>query len=213
MKTRNVRIALVLSAVLGIAACDQHHGSPTAPVPLAHTLTSLTISGNTSISRLGGTTQLTATASYSDFTTREVTAEAQWSSSNSDSLGAVVSVISPGLIRGERYGQGGVRATYASAQGSASANAQVRVVPDLVFLVTVAVSDHGFATEAARVQVTSPAGTFSVTTDLWGVVSLPAVGDATVQVEKAGFRTITRSLTVTSDQTIEVVLQPSDPGA
>jgi hypothetical protein len=80
-------------------------------------------------------------------------------------------------------------------------------------MVTVAVSDHGYATDAARVQVTSPAGTFSATTDLWGVVSLPARGEAMVQVEKAGFRTITTSLTVTSDQSIELELQPSDPDA
>ena len=34
-----------------------------------------------------------------------------------------------------------------------------------------------------------------------------------VKVEKAGFRTITKSLTVTSDQSIEFELQPSDPDA
>lgn len=204
IKTRNLRIALVMTAVLGIAACDGTPGSPTASGPLAPTVTSLTIGGNTSITGIGGTTQLTATARYSDGTTQEVTAEARWSSSNDD----VVRVISPGLIRGERYGQGDVRVTYASGRGAASGNAQVRVTPVGAFLLTVSVSDHGYATDAARVQVTSPAGMFSVTTDLWGVVCLPAAGDAVVQVEKAGFRTITRSLTVTSDQIIEVVLQP-----
>ena len=213
IKTRNLRIALVMTAVLGIAACDGGQGSPTSPSPLAPTVTSLTISGNTSITGLGGTTQLTATARHSDHTTREVTAEAQWSSSNDDPLSPVVRVISPGLIRGERYGQGGVRVTYASGRGAASANAQVRVTPVGAFLLTVSVSDHGYATDAARVQVTSPAGMFSATTDLWGVVCLPAAGDAMVQVEKAGFGTITKSVTVTSDQIIDVVLQPSDPNA
>lgn len=213
IKTRNLRIALVMTAVLGIAACDGAQGSPTASGPLAPTVTSLTISGNRSITGLAGTTQLSATARYSDDTAREVTAEARWSSSNDDPLSPVVRVISPGLIRGERYGQGGIRVTYASGRGTASANAVVRVTPVGAFLLTVSVSDHGYATDAARVQVTSPAGTFSVTTDLWGVVCLPAAGDAIMQVEKAGFRTIIKSLTVTSDQIIEVVLQPSDSDA
>lgn len=213
IRTRKLRIALAMAAVLGIAACNGPEGSPTAPSDLAPTVTSLTITGSTSIRGLGGTTQLAAIAGYSDGTAREVTAEAQWSSSDNDPLSAVVRVISPGLILGERYGQGDVRARYASERGTASASTPVRVVPDGAFLVTVAVSDHGFATDAARVQVTSPAGTFSATTDLWGVVSLPAVGEAMVQVDKAGFRTITKSLTVTGDQNIEVVLQPSDPGA
>jgi hypothetical protein len=213
MKSRNVRIALVMGAVLGIAACDGYQGSPTPPGPPAPPVTSLTISGETSISDPGGTTQLTATATYSDDTTWDVTAEARWSQSNSDPLTAVVSVISGGLIRAERYGKARVQASYTSGRGAASANAEVRVAPDGAYLVTVAVSDHGYATEAARVQATWSAGTFSVTTDLWGVVSLPAVKETMIQVEKAGFRTITRSMAVNSDQIIEFALQPSDAGA
>jgi hypothetical protein len=58
--------------------------------------------------------------------------------------------------------------------------------------------------------VTSPAGTFSATTNLWGVAFFPATGSATLQVEKQGFRTTTMSVTVSTDQTVDVVLQPSD---
>lgn len=214
LTTRSLRIALVMGAVLGMAACDRHQGSPSAPRPPTPTVTvsSLTISGNASISDPGGTTQLTATARYSDDSTRNVTADIQWRSSDSDPLTAVVSVISPGLIRAERYGQGAVRATYASERGALSADATVRVAPDGVFLIDVMVADHGYATDGARVQLTSPAGTFRATTNLWGYVILPAAGDAIVQVEKAGFRTIAKAMTVTSDRDIEFVLQPSDGG-
>ena len=201
MDASKVRVALVLGAVLGLAACE----SPTAPEPPTPKITSLTISGTTSIGDLGETTQLTATARSSDGAAQDVTAQAQWSS-DGDPLTRVVSVISPGLIRAERYGKGGVHATY----GSASAQAEVRVGPDGAFLVTVDVSDHGFATDGARVQATSSAGTFSATTNLWGFVSLPAVGETTLQVEKAGFRTIAASVTVSSDQDFDFVLQPSD---
>lgn len=205
MRTRTLRILLVIGALIVPGACDDFEGPPTAPDSTAPAVTSLTISGNTSITP-GQTTRLTATARYSDGTTKDVTAEASWSSPGELTGVSVLSVISRGLIRGERSGWGMARADLG---GEHSATARVRVAPDGVFLLTVAVSDR-YATDAARVQVTSPAGTFSVTTDLWGVVVLPAAGDATLQVEKEGFRTITMSLTVTTDQSVDVTLQPSE---
>lgn len=198
MGTRKLRIALAIGALFVAAACDEHQRLPTAP---SAGVTALKISGNTSISDLGGMTQLKATASYSDGTTQDVTAQASWSS------GDRLSVPAPGLIRAERYGKDTVVARHGSGL---SATAEVRVGPDGAFFATVAVSDNGFATDGARVQVISPAGTFSATTDLWGVVSLPAVGNAVLQVEKAGFRTITKSVTVNSDQIFDLVLQPAD---
>lgn len=205
MRTRPLRISLVIGALIVAAACDEHKGSPTAPGPTTPTVTSLTINGNTSIDP-GGTTRLTATATYSDTTREDVTADAWWSSTTEVAGVRILSVISPGVIRGDIPGRGTVRAEY----GRAATNAEVRVAPDGVFLLTVAVSDHGYATDTARVQVTSLAGTFSATTDLWGVVVLVAAGDVTLQVEKPGFRTTRMLLTVTDDQTVEVVLQPSD---
>lgn len=59
-------------------------------------------------------------------------------------------------------------------------------------------------------QVTSSAGRFSVTTNLWGFANLPARGDATLKVEKEGFRAVTQSLDVSRDQNIRIVLQSSN---
>jgi hypothetical protein len=205
MRTRTLRISLVIGALIVPGACDDFEGTPTAPSSTAPSVTALTISGNTSINP-GGTTRLTATATYSDNRREDVTAEAFWSSTTEVAGVRVLSVISPGVIRGDIPGKATVRAEY----GRASTNSQLRVAPDGAFLLTVAVSDHGFASDAARVQVTSPAGTFSATTDLWGVVMVPAVGDATLQVEKPGLRTTTMSLSVSADQTVDIVLQPSD---
>jgi hypothetical protein len=196
MKTESVRIMLVMSAVLGIAACDRQ---PTAPDPTPPAL-SLAISGNTSISGPGGTTRMTAIATYADGTTRNVTEEAQWTS------GGAVSVSGHGLVLAQAYGRGTVRATYRT---STSADIQVRVAPDGAFLVTVGVIEQGYEAHGAHVQVTSPAGAYSATTTIWAPVCLPAAGDARVLVEKGGFLTITRSITVTADQDIEFVLQPS----
>jgi hypothetical protein len=203
MRTRTLRIALVIGALIVAGACDE--GSPTAP-DSTPAITSLTISGNTSINP-GATTRLTATAAYSDSTTQDVTAEALWSSMTEvPGVVGVFTLISPGVIRGNVHGWGTIRAEY----GRKSATAPVRVAPEGVFLLTVTVSDHGYATDAARLSLTSPAGTFSATTNVWGVAFLPATGSATLQIEKQGFRTTTRSVTVSTDQTVDVVLQPSD---
>lgn len=209
MTTRTLRIAFVIGAFLAATACDEPDRSPTAPTGAGAgptvTVTSLTISGNTSICDIGGTTQLTATARYSDDTTQDVTAGAAWRT------GEWLSVSSPGLIRAVQYGRDTVFASMSGQDGrSVQATAEVRVAPDGVFLATVSVSDHGYATDGARVQVASSAGTFSATTDLWGVVSLPAAGDARLRVEKAGFREVTASVTVSADKTFEFVLQPAD---
>jgi hypothetical protein len=211
MRTSILRIAFVIGALLVAAACDEPNKSPTAPTgvgagPTATvTVTSLTISGNTSIRDIGGTTQLTATARYSDDTTQDVTALAAWRT------GEWLSVSSPGLIRAVQYGQDTVYASMRGQDGrSVQATSTVRVAPDGVFLATVSVSEHGDTSHGARVQVASSAGTFSATTDLWwGYVCLPATGNAVLQVEKAGFRTITRSVTVTRDQDFVFVLEPS----
>lgn len=220
MRTASPRIAPIIGALFLVVACAEPNRPPTAPSPptpptppgpTTPSVTSLTVSGSTSIAAPGGTTQLTATARYSDDTTRDVTAEAQWSPSTSDPFTNVLTVISRGLIKAERYGKDGVRATYDSGPGLvASVSAEVRVAPDGVFLVSVVVSDGRWTVDGARVQVTSPAGTFSATTNLWGYVDLPATGNAVLQVEKAGFRTITKSAAVTSDQDFDFVLQPAD---
>ena len=211
MRTSILRIAFVIGALLVAAACDEPNKSPTAPTgvgagPTATvTVTSLTISGNTSIRDIGGTTQLTATARYSDDTTQDVTARAWWSA------GEGLSVSSPGLIRAVQYGQDTVYASMRGQDGrSVQATSTVRVAPDGIFLATVSVSDHGYATDGARVQVASSAGTFSATTDLWGVVTLLAAGDARLRVEKAGFREVTASVAVSADKTFDFVLQPAD---
>jgi hypothetical protein len=216
MRSRCLRISLVIGALIGAGACDANTGWPTVPGPVPGPtilkVRSLTITGNTSLSAPGETSRLTATATFIDGTTRDVTADAQWSSSNNDPLTDIVSVISGGLIRAVRYGKGRVRATYGSDPSGfpASVTVDVRVAPGGAYLVSVDVSDGHWAMDGALVQVTSPVGSFSVTTNLWGFANLPARGDATLKVEKEGFRVVTQSLDVSSDQNIRIVLQSSN---
>ena len=232
MKAKTVAAALFSVTVVGVAACGDNHQSPVAPTrvdrplppvdgSLTPVVTSLTISGKTSSAGVGGwrgawlgmvpgeTARLTATATFSNGTERDVTAEAVWTCHlNEGSL----SVVSPGVIRAQVPGWEDVFARYGSAQPSSiRAEAQVRVAPEGVFLLDVIVDDGlGLGiTPDALVQVTSAAGAFSVWTSIWRGITLPVVGDTVLQVEKAGYATIRKSMTVSSDLGELCILRPS----
>jgi len=157
----------------------------------------------------GETARLTATATFSDNTERDVTAELVWTCHlNNGSL----SVVSPGVIRAQVPGWEDLFARYGSAQSSSPrAEAHVRVAPEGVFLLQVLVDDglSGGMTPDALVQVTSAAGAFSVWTSIWSGITLPVVGDTVLQVEKAGYVTVRKSMTVSSDREVNYTLQPS----
>lgn len=74
----------------------------------AQTLTSLAISPNQPSVNIGGTTQLTATASYSDGSSNNVNSGVAWSSADP----RMVSVSASGLAAGNATGTVAITATY-----------------------------------------------------------------------------------------------------
>jgi hypothetical protein len=231
MNAKTVAAVLVSVTLVGVAACGDDSQSPVLPSPIATpptpiatppapVLTSLTISGKTSSAGVGGwqgawlgmvpgeTARLTATATFSNNTERDVTAETVWTCHlNKGSL----SVVSPGVIRAQVPGWEDLFARYGSAQSSSGrAEAHVRVAPEGVFLLDIlVVDDDQWVTPDALVQVTSAAGAFSVWTSIWSGITLPVVGDTVLQVEKAGYVTIRKSMTVSSDLEELCILRPS----
>jgi hypothetical protein len=138
-------LLLVLSTSI-LAGCGED-GSPLSPSPASPRVASVTIAGTTSFDHPGETGQLTATARFSDNTSRDVTAEASWFGG----LG-VFSVAGPGVITARRYGTGTVVAKYLTVNGTAS----VRVAPAGAFLVSGSVtSAGGFRLSQARVEFSS----------------------------------------------------------
>lgn len=223
MNAKTVAAVLVSVTLVGVTACGDDHRSPVLPTPVDRSLTpvvtSITISGKTSSAGVtewrkawlgmvpGETARLTATATFSDSTERDVTAQTVWTCP--DGTGAV-GVVSPGVIRAEAPGWVTLVARYGSAQSSnGRAEALVRVAPEGVFLLDILVDDGRWAMMDALAQVTSSAGTFSGWTAVWGGITLPVVGDTVLQVEKAGYVTIRKSMTVSSDQAVTCALQPS----
>jgi len=108
---------LVVIAAAGAGyACGGSPTSPTFPVnpntgpppPPAPFVTGLKVTGATTLSALGETSQLTAIATVSDGTTRDVTSEAQWQSMDP----AVVAVSSHGVLTAVAFGTTEIRALY-----------------------------------------------------------------------------------------------------
>jgi hypothetical protein len=229
MNAKTVAAVLVSVTIVGVAACGDDHETPVSPTPVSPApvsptpvVTSLRIGGKTSSAGVdewmgawlgmvpGETARLTATATFSDNTERDVTSETLWTSP--ERIG-VVGVVSPGVIRAQAPGFETLLVRYGPGQSSnGRAETLLRVAPEGVFLLGIAVDDGHWAMMDALVQVTSPAGTFSAWTPVWGIVTLPVAGDTVLQVEKAGYVTIRKSMTVSSDQGVNYTLQPSGTG-
>jgi hypothetical protein len=211
---RDGRAGLVLQAVvLGVfvaaAGCDDstptRPSSDVGPSPIGTTTASVAITGDTQFHRPGETSQLTATATFSDGTTRDVTAEARWSADH-------VTVVSVrlGLLTSVDYGRCNVTVVY----NGRSARVPVRVAPEGVFLLTGYVSElSGTLIPNANVEVSSAAGSLVTLTNAQGVYTVTAFGDTVVQVEKGGFEPQERRLRVENDSELNFRLEPTvQPG-
>jgi hypothetical protein len=110
------RILAALTLLVVVAACngsDQRFPNPVAPsptptpAPVPVVPTQLRISGVTSLTAVGETTQLTATASFADGTQKDVTAESVWTSTDQ-----TVATVSVGVVTVIRFGATTVAARY-----------------------------------------------------------------------------------------------------
>jgi hypothetical protein len=204
--TRQLCWIVLIVALVGLSACDNGNPvTPTLPTPVV-TPMSIAITGRTSLTRPGDSAQLTATATFSDGTTRNVTAEAEWVMDHPD----VVSV-SPrgGLLTAGSWGQCYVTVQFASL----SARQQVRVVPEGMFLVTGRVTDGaGSPVPQARVELTSSDGLLNRFTNSQGMYAHPARGDVVLRVEKDGYEVQVRPLTVTRDEQANFELRLAGAG-
>lgn len=127
MQRTFVTLALSLLAVVACVNCgDDSSGNQVDPL-----LSSVTVNGSDTVAA-GATTQLTATASYTDGTSSNVTNISTWSSSNL----AVATVSPQGLVSGVTPGSVTVTAKYQNLSGTrtvtstSSVVAQFTVTPD-----------------------------------------------------------------------------------
>ena len=182
--------------------------SPPAPAPQP-VVTDLRVDGPTSVPP-GGNARYTATARFADGSNRDITGEAQWSSTDE----SVLSVSAPGVVEGRTNGEAEVRAAFANR----SHVRLVAVVPEGRHVLRASVY-HGQTPTSplfdARIEVVSgPAAGLSATTDWNGLARLFGVpADVELRVTKDGYESTTRSVHLAglwSDVRLE--LSPSRSG-
>lgn len=116
---RLVAIVAALGVSWSCSSSSAPASSPSAPSPSPTpqaTVSSVVLSGTTNLSGVGQTSQLTATATFSDGTTQNVTAAAAWVSSNN----GLATVSSAGLVTAVASGTVTITATYQGRAASAS---------------------------------------------------------------------------------------------
>jgi hypothetical protein len=138
----------------------------------------LSITGNVDLTAVGETTQLTATATFSDGTTKDVTTEAQWGSNTP----SVISVTSGGVVTVVAFGVTGIIARYSMQ----AVGVEVRATPPGTFIVFGRVREPG-AGGIPGVRVMERQSGKSTLTDDVGVFSLGGLRSARVTFEKDGF--------------------------
>jgi hypothetical protein len=211
MKPQLVTIALV-TALAASTGCD--HSSPTprpTPTPAPATpapaptnpapapspqVTSLRITGNGTLTSVGATSALAATATMSDGTTQDLTTGVLWRSSDPSSI-----AVSPsGVVTALRFGS-----SYVLAQsGTKNATLNVLATPSGTFVVFGWVREPGSGA-IANVLVREATSGLSVASDADGVYSLGNLTAGRMAFTKDGYEPV--SADSTPNTALEVAMQ------
>jgi hypothetical protein len=206
---------LALAGVVAAAGCGSSSSSPApaAPTPVVTstaTVTGLKIVGPpNSFIVVGDTAQFTATATFSNGTTADVTNAATWSTLDP----SIFAVAPGGKVTAMKVGSTDVRATYQGATDKDYTTAQPFLTFKAYGTVTAAPPDFG-GLAGARVDISpSPSPGFFVTTNGVGDFEFPPLkgGPYTLTVTRAGFTPQTRAITLTRDIRADFPLLPTPP--
>jgi hypothetical protein len=173
---------------------------PAAPSPPSvaapPTVTGFAITGNVPLTAVGESRQLTATATFSDGTTKDVTTEAQWGSNTP----SVIAMTSSGVVTVVTFGVGGIIARY----GTQTDAVEVRATPPGTFIVFGRVREPG-AGGIPGVRVIERSSGKSTLTDAVGLFALADLRSTGVTFEKDGFEP--PEVDVQPDTRLDVAMQ------
>jgi hypothetical protein len=205
--TRASQAAAIVS-IVALIGCKGRQGSPTAPSnPQASPprATALRIEGPPSVAP-GAIVQYKAVATFTDGTTADVTASANWGMSPSNTH--VASVVNRGMLRGDARGEADIIASYAPL----IARLRVFVLEDGTFRLSGRVLLAEAPVWAARVSVVAGIGAgLSTTSQGDGSYALYGVsGDVRIEVSLDGFVTESRGMTVNDHMTSDWTLHPAE---
>jgi hypothetical protein len=136
------------------------------------------VSGNLSLTSVGATSQLSATAGWPDGTTQNVTSDVRWRLADM----SVATISSTGLVTAVAFGLTDLDASY----GALSKTLQVVVTPAGTFVASGRVREPGMGS-LGGVRVLEPQSGTSVLTDQNGHYSLGSLTSAHLNFEKEGY--------------------------
>src|SRR5688572_10877623 len=215
MPAKSRFIALVAVAILAVAlvSCGDDP-SPVRPSPLGSTPPP---TGSSTVTRIdtvipasmepGASVQATARATLSDGSSRDVTSEAQWSSSNT----GVVRAGGTGVLAAGTRGEAVVVARHSGR----SSSGHILVLPTGTFRLTGRVADTGVPVDGVRVEVIGGTGQgLTAVSNAAGDFALYGVGGrVTVHSKKQGYLNRTQDVDVTGNQSVNIDLQFDGPRA
>jgi 6-phosphogluconolactonase (cycloisomerase 2 family) len=140
--------------LISLAACGGGGKQPSTNVPAALVPTSLAIAPATTLQVIGATQQFTATVTFSDNSSRDVTSQSNWSS---DTTSTATITRSGGLETGLAPGDATISASFTSAGSTVSASTVLRVT--LPPIQSIAVEPAGAQLELGANQQFTATGT------------------------------------------------------
>ena len=150
------------------------------PVPVTASITSMRVTGSDVLRALGETSQLTATGTYSDGTTRDVTAEARWTSSSSSHLS-----VSAGTVTALAFGAGFISANLLNRGNGI----QMVATPSNTYVVQGRAREPG-SSGIPGVRIVETMSTRSELTDANGSYQFAGLTAARFRFEKEGYELV-----------------------
>ena len=211
------RLCILLLALLAIPGCGGGGGTVAAPGALV----SLAVTPSNPRLAPGTSQQLSATGTFSDDTTRDLTSSVTWSSSS----GAVAAIDSTGHVTAQTAGTTSITASSGAISGSTT------LTVTSATLVSIAIAPASSAVPLGTAQQFSATGTFSdnstqeITDSVaWGssassVATVSNLGRAaslapgsTTISAVSGAISASASLTVTAATLVSIAVLPANPG-
>jgi len=205
MRSRAFLVMLVVAGI--VSGCSGNDVLAPVTQPNSPTLISITVAGSLSLLS-GQTSQMSATANYAKGTTQNITSQATWSSANP----AVATVSATGLVTGVSAGIAEIRAAYQNVTGSLQMTVNKPTSFTLSGTVTETPPRTSTPVVGARVEILNGDNHGKYTlTDASGQYHLTNLvpGSFNVRASMSGYQNTTWPITVSSDQTLSFLLNPT----
>ena len=196
------RASLIAVSFLLTLACDGDKAPTTPQPPFVPAATTVSFAVSPPIQTIppGQTARLTATAHYSDGSTRDVTSQASWTSSQ-----VRVATVSAGAVTGVALGRTMIRANFERFSTAMT----IVIQPDGTFILKGKVTEPGgVVVGSAAVEVISGPPNQAITNSIGDYELFGMAGTFILRVGKTGYFDERRTVTMSGDQSLAVEITP-----